>query len=236
MAALIMKQGKASKSPKGKSAHTNINTDLYCMAAKLGLEDEYPSILVSMVYMKNENDSDGNITDFHVDSTKRSNVFTLSYSSFYDEGRFQREEFSALMLSVLNTKIEPDCFNCLDKAICKKRKMNAAVKKQEIHSPYVMPQFTVSQNKVVNHLDGPMLVCAGPGSGKTATIVGRSKHLIDTGVEHDFILAITFTNKAVEELRLRCGSFCSPDEMPEISTLHALGYNILRKNETENAK
>lgn len=116
--------------------------------------------------MKNENDSDGNITDFHVDSTKRSNVFTLSYSSFYDACGFQREEFATLMLSVLNTKIEPDCFNCLDKAICKKRKMNAAVKKQEIHSPYVMPQFTVSQNKVVNHLDGSMLVCAGRDQGR----------------------------------------------------------------------
>ena len=236
MAALIIKQGKASKSPKGKSVHTNINTDLFCMAAKLGLENEYPGILVSMVYMKNESDSDGNIADFHVDSTKKSNVFTLSYPSFYDEGGFQKEEFSSLMLSVMNTKIEPDCFNCLDKAICKKRKVNVTAKKQEVHPPYVMPQFTASQNKVVNHLDGPMLVCAGPGSGKTATIVGRIKHLIDAGIEHDFILAITFTNKAAEELRQRCSSFCNPGEMPEISTLHALGYSILRKNEARIGK
>ena len=231
MAALIIRQGCADKSVKGKTVHTNINTDLFCMAAKAGLEQKYPGILVSAVFMRNDADSEDGISGFHVSDTRRSNVFTLSYSSFYEETRFQYDEFYLLMLSVLSTEVKVNCYLCPDKMLCKKRRrLSLATKKETAPSVYVMPDFTETQSKVVEHLDGPMLVCAGPGSGKTAVIVGRIKYLIEKGIEPEFILAITFTNKAAGELRERCSSFCTAGEMPEICTLHALGYKILRKN------
>lgn len=237
ISALIIRQGRANKSLKGKTVHTSINTDLFCMAAKMGLEHEYPGILISMVFMRNEDDSDGAISDFQICNTRKSNVFTLSYSSFYEETGFQYDEFSSLMLSVLSTKVEQNCYICPDKAICKKKRgLSLTIRKADTCSLYVLPNFTDSQNKVVEHLDGPLLVCAGPGSGKTAVVVGRIKKLLDKGIDPEFILTITFTNKAAGELRERCASFCTPDDMPEICTLHALGYKILRKNENRIGK
>lgn len=232
VSALIIKQGQADKSLKGKTVHTSISTDLLCMAAKAGLERKYPGILISMVFMRNEEDTDEIVSEFHIGNTRKSNVFTLSYSTFYEESIFQYEEFYSLMLSVLHTAVKPNCYMCPDKTICKmRRKLSVTVKKDESPSSYVIPNFTESQNKVVEHMDGPMLVCAGPGSGKTAVIVGRIRRLIEKDIDPEFILAITFTNKAASELRERCSSFCTSDEMPEICTLHALGYKILRKNE-----
>jgi DNA helicase II / ATP-dependent DNA helicase PcrA len=88
--------------------------------------------------------------------------------------------------------------------------------------------FTESQKKAVFHKDGPLLVLAGPGSGKTRVITYRIATLIETGIAPYHICAITFTNKAAQEMRERAvtlgasGGAC-------ISTFHALCVRILRQ-------
>jgi DNA helicase-2/ATP-dependent DNA helicase PcrA len=90
-------------------------------------------------------------------------------------------------------------------------------------------QLTPSQRKAVCHAEGPLLVLAGPGSGKTRVITYRIAALIDSGVRPYNICAITFTNKAAEEMRQRAMALgaCTG---AHISTFHSLCVRILRRH------
>ena len=90
-----------------------------------------------------------------------------------------------------------------------------------------MEQLTDSQKKAVFHVDGPLLVLAGPGSGKTRVITTRIAALINSGVRPYNICAITFTNKAADEMRQRVAAFGAADGV-HISTFHSLCVRILR--------
>jgi len=91
-----------------------------------------------------------------------------------------------------------------------------------------MEQLTDSQKKAVFHVDGPLLVLAGPGSGKTRVITTRIAALINSGVRPHNICAITFTNKAAEEMRARVAAFGAARGV-HISTFHSLCVRILRR-------
>lgn len=88
--------------------------------------------------------------------------------------------------------------------------------------------LTTSQKQAVSHINGPLLVIAGPGSGKTRVITYRIASLIDTGINPRSICAITFTNKAAEEMRNRVAALI-PDSGVHISTFHSLCVRILRR-------
>jgi len=89
-------------------------------------------------------------------------------------------------------------------------------------------QLTSSQRKAVFHVEGPLLVLAGPGSGKTRVITHRVAALIDSGVRPHNICAITFTNKAAEEMRQRVIALGTAAGA-HISTFHSLCVRILRR-------
>lgn len=91
-----------------------------------------------------------------------------------------------------------------------------------------LDQLTASQKEAVFHKDGPLLVLAGPGSGKTRVITSRIAALIDAGVRPYQICAITFTNKAAEEMRLRVEQN-APAAGVYVSTFHSLCVRILRQ-------
>lgn len=87
------------------------------------------------------------------------------------------------------------------------------------------------QLKAVNHIDGPMLVLAGAGSGKTKVLTNRISNLIQNGISPLNILAITFTNKAAKEMKDRELSLIGPlAHNIQISTFHSLGLKILKEN------
>ena len=90
------------------------------------------------------------------------------------------------------------------------------------------------QIEAIEHKDGPCLVLAGAGSGKTRVLTERIIKLIDEGVSPYNILAITFTNKAAKEMRdrveLKLGT--STDSI-FIGTFHSFGLRILRENYRE---
>jgi DNA helicase-2/ATP-dependent DNA helicase PcrA len=88
--------------------------------------------------------------------------------------------------------------------------------------------LTPSQKQAVFHVEGPLLVIAGPGSGKTAVITYRIAALIDSGISPHNICAITFTNKAADEMRQRTKALGTPAG-PHISTFHSLCVRILRR-------
>lgn len=95
-----------------------------------------------------------------------------------------------------------------------------------------------SQQEAVDHIGGPLLMAAGAGSGKTKVLTSRLRALIDRGVRPEQIVAITFTNKAADQMRERVfgvgapkskGSELPTPGMPFIGTFHALGWRILKK-------
>ena len=91
-----------------------------------------------------------------------------------------------------------------------------------------------AQREAVRYLDGPLLVLAGAGSGKTRVIAAKIGHLIERGHDPKRIAAITFTNRAAREMRERVAVLLAAQARRElaadlaISTFHALGAKILR--------
>lgn len=95
-----------------------------------------------------------------------------------------------------------------------------------------MPALNPRQQEAVHYLDGPLLVLAGAGSGKTRVITEKIVHLIKKcGLEPRQITAVTFTNKAAREMRSRVGRMLKSKEIKgiNISTFHTLGLNIIRR-------
>ena len=81
------------------------------------------------------------------------------------------------------------------------------------------------------HKEGPMLVLAGAGSGKTKVLTSRIAYLIEQGVSPANILAITFTNKAAREMKERVTKIIGTNaNYIQISTFHSLGLKILKEN------
>lgn len=94
-----------------------------------------------------------------------------------------------------------------------------------------LQELNRQQEKAVNHIDGPMLVLAGAGSGKTKVLTSRIANLIENGVSPYNILAITFTNKAAKEMKDRVYRLIgSSANNIQISTFHSLGLKILKDN------
>ena len=84
------------------------------------------------------------------------------------------------------------------------------------------------QIEAVHHVDGPLLVIAGAGSGKTRVVTYRIVHLLELGIPDYSILGLTFTNKAAEEMKERVRHLTSKYVL--ISTFHSLGARILRES------
>ena len=98
-----------------------------------------------------------------------------------------------------------------------------------------LSQLNNAQRRAVLHREGPLLVIAGAGAGKTKTITHRILHLIKSGVSPENILAITFTNKAAREMLDRVIALIENEGLSEerlrpfLSTFHALGVHLLRE-------
>jgi DNA helicase-2/ATP-dependent DNA helicase PcrA len=117
-----------------------------------------------------------------------------------------------------------------------------------------LDELNQEQKEAVLHTDGPLLILAGAGAGKTKTLTYRILHIIKKGINPRQVLAITFTNKAAKEMRDRVTRLLSEDkelnlpisfetqnntqntkrasraEWPFVSTFHSLGVHILKEN------
>ncbi len=103
---------------------------------------------------------------------------------------------------------------------------------RQLSSPY-LEGLNPGQLEAVETLDGPVLVLAGAGTGKTRVLTTRIAHIVATGrARHFEILAVTFTNKAAREMRERVGKLVGGDAegMPWLGTFHAICVKILRRH------
>ncbi len=106
-----------------------------------------------------------------------------------------------------------------------------------IDTEHLLDHLTEAQRQAVTHVEGPLLIIAGAGSGKTRVITRRVAYLISQGVPPHSICAITFTNKAAGEMKSRVSSVCArplrdfgrlDQPWPMICTFHSLCLRILR--------
>ncbi len=92
--------------------------------------------------------------------------------------------------------------------------------------------LTEPQSEAVRHVDGPLLVLAGPGSGKTTVVTRRIAWMLGQGIAPWQILALTFTNKAAAEMRHRVETLVSADLAPRgltVATFHGFCARLLRR-------
>ncbi len=89
--------------------------------------------------------------------------------------------------------------------------------------------LTAAQLSAVEHVDGPLLILAGPGSGKTRVVTHRIAHLLGEGISARQILALTFTNKAAAEMRSRVEKL-APRQPVWMGTFHGFCARLLRLN------
>ncbi len=97
---------------------------------------------------------------------------------------------------------------------------------------HFLESLSPAQKEAATMINGPLLIIAGAGAGKTKTITARIAHIIESGIKPDKILAVTFTNKAAKEMRERVHILLGSMHLktsPTLMTFHALGVSMLRK-------
>ncbi|MFH1612674.1 MAG: UvrD-helicase domain-containing protein [bacterium] len=93
----------------------------------------------------------------------------------------------------------------------------------------ILEKLNTAQQEAVIHIDGPLLVVAGAGSGKTRILIYRIAHLIQQGINPENILAVTFTKKAALEMKERVWKLGIKNNNLFIGTFHSFCARILRK-------
>lgn len=89
--------------------------------------------------------------------------------------------------------------------------------------------YNEEQQKAISSDDTPILVVAGPGTGKTRTLIGRTLYLIkQQKVPSSKILLISFTIAAANEIEQRLSNLLPKDDLPKIATLHSFGYELIK--------
>src|SRR6185503_6462271 len=91
----------------------------------------------------------------------------------------------------------------------------------------LLKDLTEAQREAVLHIDGPLLILAGPGSGKTRVVTHRIAHLLANGIPARHIVALTFTNKAADEMKSRLERL-APRQHVWMGTFHRFCARLLR--------
>ncbi|MEO9594093.1 UvrD-helicase domain-containing protein, partial [Rhodopirellula bahusiensis] len=92
----------------------------------------------------------------------------------------------------------------------------------------ITKDLTDAQAEAVQHIDGPLLIIAGPGSGKTRVVTHRIAYMLQSGIRPWQIAALTFTNKAADEMRSRV-NLLAPNQPVWMGTFHRFCAQQLRR-------
>lgn len=207
-----------------RKAEHKVENSIELLTLLAGLMEKYPHkrIKVMMIRLLGPSDAVDSLAAF--EKRKGEHIIQLS-----DEEYLQThpEGIEKNILKLINHAEPSSCADCKFADLCKtynhiyiRKEKNKKEEKKAI-------AFSQEQQQVIMHREGPIRVCAGPGSGKTAVLVERIRKLLKSGVPPERILAITFTKKAAQEMQERL----QEEVLPNVSTLHALAFHILSKYE-----
>lgn len=141
---------------------------------------------------------------------------------------FIHEKWTASQIASYVGVTENLVFNQLTDLLLKPSNVNGEI---ETETSFEYAELDESQSTAAYATNGPLLVEAGPGTGKTRTLIGRIEFLVTKqNVDPQSILVLTFSNKAAEEMRARLAR-ALPEHAPTIwmGTFHAFGLELLRK-------
>lgn len=221
------------KTPRGRSLETNLMFSLEYLVTVNNFKKYNQDIGILSISLKCNRDTNNDFCCFSAEGkTGESNVFILDYSS---------ENTSKMLNDVVNYEFNKNCFNCSYSNVCQTRyfdeeyqELSSKVELTENIKPssYILPEFNIWQKEAIE-TTGNCLICAGPGSGKTATLVGKVKHMVDNGTNPGNILLLSFTNKAVEEISERLSCIIKDYQFLTISTINSICFQILKDNKSK---
>ena len=209
---------------RARKAENMVTGSIELLTLLAGLKQAYPDkkLRVTMVQLCSELDRAGELAEFELQKGK--NIISFTEEELWKQGTDSiLERIKKAVLDITPCK----CQGCIYETLCRPLNQIDIRKEPAVKAAGKKPLFTKQQSRVIYHKDGPLRVCAGPGSGKTATLVARMEALLQSGVPASDILAITFTKKAAMEMLARVEA----DEKPVISTLHALAFRLLVEHE-----
>lgn len=214
------------------TARSDANKPAYSMellALKMGLEQRYPGVKVSLYYLKNKDDTKGMLQIY--ESKRGKNIISHD---------FDKMNPMQLLYKAATLHVEKKCDMCIYRGVCRISEIRTQecethdVAETEIITEASKKEtYTTAQKEVIYHINGPLNCIAVPGAGKTFSLVKRMNYLMEEGVKPNNILFVTFTRKAAEEIKDRVRStlgLSSDEGLPNIYTFNGLGYQILKDN------
>lgn len=221
---IICRKFKKPFSYRARKAENMVMGSIELLSLLEGLKQAYPerNLRVTMVQLRSELDRAGELAEF--EKQKGKNVISFTEREFQEQ---HKKSVLEGIRSAVKDSTQCKCQGCIYENLCQPLNKINVKKLPAGKAEGKKLLFTNQQNEVVCHKDGPLRVCAGPGSGKTATLVARMEKLLQAGVPASEILAITFTKKAAMEMLVRINA----DEKPVIATLHALAFHLLIDHE-----
>ncbi|MFR1688297.1 ATP-dependent helicase [Mediterraneibacter gnavus] len=188
------------------------------------LQQEYPNKIIKVSYIQAVSFRD--TADFlsTFEARPGDNIMTFTSHDLF----LQEQGCAVNLLTHLLNRIKGNgCNGCrYYKEICIQEELSPALPLKR-KDRYSLKEPTVNQKMAIERFDQAMLVCAGPGAGKTATLVARVDYMLTNGISPGRIFVLTFTRKAAQEVEERI----SHDMKPNISTIHALAFQIIRQHE-----
>lgn len=231
--AVIINGGKNSqkKSLNGRTDSTRIDLELRYAVIKAALEEKYKGIAITALFYQ-EGEVKGKLNDWVSNGTQKSNAFHMDFLEFYEEGNFLQDVLLSRASEVVKLSCQKNqtekCGACPYATECLVQKFSERKLALKKEGTWQMPKYDVRQQEFISCDKDEILVCAGPGSGKTASLVGRVIRLAEDGFAPEKMLLVTYTEKAAGELKARLLGKFDEDEMPRICTLHSVALEADR--------
>lgn len=232
-----VKNKKCDLSKQGKSVHTKISDNMELFLLQLVAEDLFPNKLMhqaQIIYLRHPNDKNENLvplSDFANDTKK--SIITASFIGSKCAEMMQRIDDTVAGVSKHCCN---DCFNCSYNLLCSYKKDNTnllVIPTKAKASGKV--SFTANQQRMIDARGGIFRVLAGAGSGKTTCIANRICQLIKNGCSPKDILLITYTTKAVDEMKEKIAYWLKVNKIKvnmddfQIFTFNSFGFELIKK-------